>query len=154
MFQTERDLVISLIAMLENSKVKIKNIKDFFILQEVNGMIGRPDILLKSKTNTKIITIEVKLKNWKRALQQAYKYRSFSDVAFICMDEKNVKQALDNLDLFKKCNIGLLTINSKNKIKIYFEPTMDHAFVENLRDVAESKFNVKYGSELMTKKIA
>ena len=117
-------------------------------------MIGRPDILLKSKTNTKIITIEVKLKNWKRALQQAYKYRSFSDIAYICMDEKNVKPALENLDLFKKCNIGLLTINSKNKIKIYYEPTMDHAFVENLRDVAESKFNTKYGNDIMTAKIA
>ena len=150
MFQTERDLVISLIDMLENSKVKIKNIKDFFILQEVDGMIGRPDILLKSKTNTKIITIEVKLKNWKRALQQAYKYRSFSDVAYICMDEKNVKPALENLELFKKCNIGLLAIDSKNKIKIYYEPTMDHAFVETLRNVAESKFSVKYGSKLMT----
>ena len=154
MFQTERDLVISLIDMLENNKVKIKNIKDFFILQEVDGMIGRPDILLKSKTNTKIITIEVKLKNWKRALQQAYKYRSFSDIAYICMDEKNVKPALENLDLFKKCNIGLLTINSKNEIKIYYEPTMDRAFVENLRDVAESKFNTKYGNDIMTEKIA
>lgn len=154
MFQTERDLVISLIDMLENNKVKIKNIKDFFILQEVDGMIGRPDILLKSKTNTKIITIEVKLKNWKRALQQAYKYRSFSDIAYICMDEKNVKPALENLDLFKKCNIGLLTINSKNEIKIYYEPTMDRAFVENLRDVAESKFNTKYGRDIMTTKIA
>lgn len=154
MFQTERELVISLIDMLENNKVKIKNIKDFFILQEVDGMIGRPDILLKSKTNKKIITIEVKLKNWKRALQQAYKYRSFSDVAYICMDEKNVKPALENLDLFKKCNIGLLTINSKNKIRIYFEPSMDHAFVENLRDVAEEKFYIKYGSELMPNKIA
>lgn len=154
MFQTERDLVISLIDMLENNKVKIKNIKDFFILQEVDGMIGRPDILLKSKTNTKIITIEVKLKNWKRALQQAYKYRSFSDIAYICMDEKNVKPALENLDLFKKCNIGLLTINSKNEIKIYYEPTMDRAFVENLRDVAESKFNTKYGRDIMTIKIA
>ena len=52
MFQTERDLVISLIAMLENSKVKIKNIKDFFILQEVDGLIGRNYILLKSNTYT------------------------------------------------------------------------------------------------------
>ena len=31
---------------------------------------------------------------------------------------------------------------------------MDHAFVENLRDVAESKFNTKYGNDIMTEKIA
>ena len=44
MFQTERDLVISLIDMLENSKVKIKNIKDFFILQEVSNSNGFSNI--------------------------------------------------------------------------------------------------------------
>lgn len=145
MFQTEKELVIALISTLEDKKLRIEKVKDFFILEEAEGMIGRPDILLKSKRDKKIITIEVKLKNWKRALQQAYKYRSFSDIAFICMDEKNIKPALANMDMFKKSNIGLISISSQNELKVYFEPTLKSAYVRQLRDIANNKFIEIYG---------
>lgn len=145
MFQTEKELVIALISTLEEKKLRLEKVKDFFILEEIEGMIGRPDILLKTKNGKKIITIEVKLKNWKRALQQAYKYRSFSDVAFICMDDKNINPALTNMDLFKKSNIGLISIDSKNKVKIHFEPVLRKAYVKELRNIAETKFIEQYG---------
>ncbi|MDD4188094.1 MAG: hypothetical protein PHX04_05015 [Bacilli bacterium] len=145
MFYSEKELVIALISMLEEKKLKIENIKDFLILEEIEGMIGRPDILLKSRNGKKIITIEVKLKNWKRALQQAYKYRSFSDIAFICMDEKNIKPAIANMQMFIKSNIGLISINEKNEVKIHYEPTLKKAYVKALRDIAESKFIEQYG---------
>jgi len=144
-FYSEKELVIALISMLEEKKLKIENIKDFLILEEIEGMIGRPDILLKSRNGKKIITIEVKLKNWKRALQQAYKYRSFSDIAFICMDEKNIKPAIANMQMFIKSNIGLISINEKNEVKIHYEPTLKKAYVKALRDIAESKFIEQYG---------
>ncbi len=145
MFQTEKDLVIALISMLEDNKVRLENVKDFLILEEVDGMIGRPDILLKGKNNKKIITIEVKLKNWKRALQQAYKYRSFSDMAYICMDEKNIKPALENIELFEKSNIGLISMNKKGKIKIHHKPKMKEAYIKELRTIADNKFIEQYG---------
>jgi len=145
MFNTEKDLVIALISTLENKKLKIENVKDFLILEEIEGMIGRPDVLLKPKKGKKIITIEVKLKNWKRALQQAYKYRSFSDIAFICMDEKHLSPALANLDLFKKSNVGLISINANNEVKIHYEPTLKMAYVKELREKANNKFIEQYG---------
>lgn len=145
MFKTEKELVIALISMLEDNKIKIENVKDFFILEEVDGMIGRPDVLLQNKKSKNIITIEVKLKNWKRALQQAYKYRSFSDIAFICMDEKNIKPALENIDMFKRSNIGLLSIDKNNKVKIYYEPILQQAFVKSLREIANNKFVEQFG---------
>lgn len=140
MFNTEKDLVIALISTLERKKLKLENVKDFLILEEVEGMTGRPDVLLKPKRGKKIITIEVKLKNWKRALQQAYKYRSFSDIAFICMDAKNINPALANIELFKKSNIGLISINEKNEVKIHYEPVLKEAYVKELREIANNKF--------------
>lgn len=145
MFQTEKELVIALISTLEEQKLKLEKVREFLILEETEGMIGRPDILLKTKNGKKIITIEVKLKNWKRALQQAYKYRSFSDVAFICMDDKNIKPALANLEIFKKSNIGLISINSKNEVIIHFEPSLKKAFIKELRNIADNKFVEQYG---------
>ena len=140
MFSSEKDLVIALISTLENQKLKLDNVKDFLILQEVRGMIGRPDILLKSKETKNIITIEVKLKNWKRALQQAYKYRSFSDIAFICMDAKYINPALNNIELFKRSNIGLISVDDEGNVIVHYEPKIQYAYVKELRKIADNKF--------------
>jgi hypothetical protein len=142
MFKTEKELVFALISTLENKELEIENVKEFLILEEIDGIMGRPDVLLKQKNGKEIITIEVKLKNWKRALQQAYKYRSFSDIAFICMDEKYLKPALANIDLFKKSNIGLISINLNRDVKIHYEPILKKAYVKELKEKANKKFNV------------
>lgn len=94
-------MVIALISILKNKSLSINQARDFVIMQEVEGLVGRPDILLKSKKNKKIITIELKLKNWKRALAQAYKYKSFSDISYVCMGESNIDSVLKHLDMFE-----------------------------------------------------
>ncbi|NMA50482.1 MAG: hypothetical protein GX951_01355 [Mollicutes bacterium] len=144
MFQTEKDLVIALLSTLEEKKIRIEKVKDFLILQEVDGMIGRPDVLLKTKRGKKIITIEVKLKNWKRALRQAYRYRCFSDMSYICMDSKNIKPALDNIELFMKSNIGLISIDRQGNVIIHYEPILKEAYNKRLRDIASNKFVEQY----------
>ena len=108
MFKNEQEMVWTLISILKNKSLSINQARDFIIMREVEGLVGRPDILLKSKKSKKIITIELKLKNWKRALAQAYKYKSFSDISYVCMDESNVDAVLKHLDMFEKYNIGLI----------------------------------------------
>ena len=107
MFETEQEMVIALISILKNKSLSINQARDFVIMQEVEGLVGRPDILLKSKKNKKIITIELKLKNWKRALAQAYKYKSFSDISCDFISAFNLE-----LNLFISNSIkNLLLIN-------------------------------------------
>ena len=122
MFETEQEMVIALISILKSKSLSINQARDFVIMQEVEGLVGRPDILLKSKKNKKIITIELKLKNWKRALAQAYKYKSFSDISYVCMDESNIDSVLKHLDMFEKYNIGLITISKNKKATIVHKP--------------------------------
>ncbi len=140
MFETEQEMVIALISILKNKSVSINQARDFVIMQEVEGLVGRPDILLKSKKNKKIITIELKLKNWKRALAQAYKYKSFSDISYVCMDEGNINSVLKHLDMFKKYNIGLITISKNKKVKIFYKPNITEPYVKALYEKAEMKF--------------
>ena len=45
-------------------------------IEEPKGLFGRPDVIL---FNGNIIAIEYKLKNWKQAMKQAYRYQSFSE---------------------------------------------------------------------------
>ena len=140
MFETEQEMVIALISILKNKSVSINQARDFVIMQEVEGLVGRPDILLKSKKSKKIITIELKLKNWKRALAQAYKYKSFSDISYVCMDESNINSVLKHVDMFKKYNIGLITISKNKKVKIFYKPNIAEPYVKDLYEKAEMKF--------------
>ena len=140
MFKTEQEMVIALISILKNKSLSINQSRDFVIMQEVDGLVGRPDILLKSKKNKKIITIELKLKNWKRALAQAYKYKSFSDISYVCMDESNVSSVLNHLDMFEKYNIGLITISKSKKVKIVYKPNATEPYAKDLYEKVEMKF--------------
>lgn len=141
MFLTEKDMVIALVSLLENNDIKLNHLKECILKQEVEGLIGRPDLLLKNINSKKIITIELKLKNWKRALAQAYKYKSFSDIAYVCMDEKNINPALEHIDMFKKYNIGLISINNKNKIKMYYKPKTKKAYSKKLYEEVQYLFD-------------
>lgn len=149
MFETEQEMVIALISILKSKSLSINQARDFVIMQEVEGLVGRPDILLKSKKNKKIITIELKLKNWKRALAQAYKYKSFSDISYVCMDESNIDSVLKHLDMFEKYNIGLITISKSKKVTIVHKPNATEPYAKSLYKKATLKFNDFESTNLM-----
>ena len=149
MFATEQEMVIALISILKSKSLSINRTRDFVIMQEVEGLVGRPDILLKSKKNKKIITIELKLKNWKRALAQAYKYKSFSDISYVCMDESNIDSVLKHLDMFEKYNIGLITISKNKKVTIVHKPSATEPYAKNLYEKVTLKFNDFESTNLM-----
>ena len=130
MFVTEEKMVDICVSELQNEY------QDCEILLEPNGLFGIPDIMIKSK---EIISIEAKLKNWKRALIQAYKYRSFSKKSYVFMDDDYIEAPLENIDEFKKFNIGLAGVSDK-KIKIYYEPEEMEPFSKKLYIKAENAF--------------
>src|SRR5690606_33563863 len=75
------------------------------------------DFLFKSN-----FAIEAKLKDWKRALKQAYRYRWFAEYSFVVLDSFYSKSALNNIDVFKKYNVGLATINPEGDLVRHFNP--------------------------------
>jgi len=98
---------------------------DVFVLKEFKGLFGIPDfILIENSGNyiNYIVSIELKLRNWKRALKQAFRYRSFSNESYVILDEYNINLGLKNIEYFKKFNIGLGSINSKSELKLFYKP--------------------------------
>lgn len=68
------------------------------------------------------IAIEAKLKNWRRALNQAFRYRWFAKQSFVVLDSAFIKPAIANINEFKKLNVGLAEINVEGKITLHFKP--------------------------------
>lgn len=67
----------------------------------------------------KIIGIEAKLKNWQRALTQAYRYKHFSNCVYVVLDEHFVGPAIKAIDEFKRFNVGLVSM-SESKLTVHF----------------------------------
>lgn len=63
---------------------------------------------------TSLITVEGKLRSWKRALQQAARNRFFSNGAFVVLDAKHARPATEHLSLFRKYGVGLAIANVEN----------------------------------------
>lgn len=66
--------------------------------------------------------IEAKLKNWKRALYQAYRYKWFAEFSYVVIDACNADPAKQNLSMFIKYNVGLATISTDGCLVRYFTP--------------------------------
>lgn len=98
--------------------------------KEYSGLFGIPDFVLYSKQDkhTTIVSFELKLTNWKRAALQAFRYRSFSHLCYVVMDEKSKNAASRNIDLFKQYNIGLATFTPDNGLQIFFMPEFKSPF--------------------------
>ena len=66
----------------------------------------------------KITAFEMKLKNWKKAISQTYRYSYFADRAIIVMPPDYVPRDDKTISLIKKLGIGLWIFN-KNSSRIY-----------------------------------
>ena len=93
-----------------------------------DSYINKKDSLISFRKFYKGITsdsiaIEAKLKNWKRALDQAFRYKWFAKKSIVVLDSHNIKPALQSIDHFKKLNVGLAEIDNSGKLKLHFNPT-------------------------------
>lgn len=97
--------------------------------REVGNNSFRADICISLKRNTHsrksdiflnsaitFIAIEVKIRDWRQGLYQAWRYNSFAEKSYLALYEpysKNVKKSL-----FARYNVGLIIFNEKGLIGI------------------------------------
>lgn len=73
-------------------------------------------------------SVELKLKNWKTALEQATRGKSFSDYQFVALDEENILRAQENIEIFREKEIGLMEISSNGDYHVYYHPEKQNPY--------------------------
>lgn len=137
MFSNESELVESALPLLNEFFNKGQK-QDFLLLREPKGLFGIPDLIIY---NGKIISIEFKIKDWKRAIKQAFRYKNFSHASYVFLDERHIKSAANNIDYFKKYNIGLCGV-SRDKIQLYYQPREGKPYSEDQKLKVLRMFNI------------
>ncbi len=109
-------------------------LSDYEVYREVPFYSKRVDVV---GWGGDIVSVELKVKNWRDAFHQAWVNQLFSNRAFMAVWHKNSKNV--DLELLKRYNIGLLEINGW--VKVLHEPHSRPviASMKNVIKVAISK---------------
>jgi hypothetical protein len=70
----------------------------------------------------KIYAIEAKLRDWRKALYQASRYRDFANQSWVLLDHHYSKAAIKNTDEFTKRSIGLASIEKDGNLMVHVYP--------------------------------
>jgi hypothetical protein len=83
----------------------------------------RIDVLLVPNEEGPWISIELKVKNWKKALWQAAINTQLSDRSYVALWHTRVRSALERESLFRSYRVGIISV-SEAGAKIVIEPTI------------------------------
>ncbi len=103
--------------------------------------------LEKQLSRRKLFAFEAKLTDWRRALQQAFRYRYFADKSVVVMPLENARAAVANLEAFQSMEVGLWTFDQETgTIKKHYTPVKSRALNSGARAKAiallSSKLNL------------
>jgi hypothetical protein len=76
--------------------------------------------------------LEMKLRNWKRALAQAFRYRSFAHVAYVVLDAAHAKPAIKAIERFRRSRVGLITVDQNGVVEFHYTPDPDQPVCEQM----------------------
>jgi hypothetical protein len=109
---------------------------------EPEGLFGVPDLVVANTTDDErrasrvsANAFEMKLRNWKRALVQAYRYRAFADMSHVVLDGAYAARAIGSVRLFVRSNVGLMSVGADGHIAVHFEPKPSRPFSRHYRGI-------------------
>ncbi len=128
---SKKVILESLEKLIENKYVKYEETK-FFI---------NKDYELTFKNN---FAVEAKLKDWKKAIKQAYRYKWFAEYSYVVLDSYYSNPAIKNINLFEKYNIGLATITTEGVLTRHFNPKRERPFDPKMQMLFSEKIKNDY----------
>ena len=63
-----------------------------------------------------LLAVETKLTDWKKALQQAYRYRYYANAAVVVLPHDRGSKALAATDVFQRLGVGLWTFDASSGV--------------------------------------
>jgi hypothetical protein len=123
--RSESILLLDFCRSLLKQRLISKSSKELRVFRELelNGY-GISDLLLfeynrtpkkNYYTNQTLTVFEIKIKDWKKAIRQAFRYRYYSNRSIVVLPIEHIQSAKNNISAFKELNVGLWGYDRKDK---------------------------------------
>jgi len=122
-FQSEAELVQRGRRLIKEAVRSLE--QDVRTRYEVPAPGGVPDLVIFSRKGQAVqyvVTVEFKLYDWRRALAQAFRHRNFGNEAYVVLDQARLSAALRHLEMFERANIGLVSVDAQDMVRIWHYP--------------------------------
>jgi hypothetical protein len=137
---------------LQKILIAPRDTETIYFSSEVNNLFGIPDIVITQVDGCKLrstYAIELKLSNWRRALEQAFRYRSFADYSYVILDNSRIRPAVKSLFEFERKNVGLIGLDDSGEIFEYYIPEFRKPYSEQFsQKISEMVFQSDIFTEL------
>lgn len=108
--------------------------------REVDGFFGVPDLVVAfgkcTRSGSHILrtfAFEAKRQAWRRAVTQAYRYAAFADYVYVVLDRAHAAPAKEGIDVFKRSNVGLTTVDVDGSVTWVFRPRHRPPYATDIR---------------------
>lgn len=103
----------------------------------------------QNRNDTFLYAFEMKLKGWRKALSQAYRYKYYSDLVSVVLPFNEAEKASQYLKLFQILNIGLIAFDASRKIiHTFYEPKQELPLSKVANEKARALFIENFKSLL------
>jgi hypothetical protein len=102
-------------------------INNNFVVEEGDRIRTKPYLRRHITTS---IAVELKLEKWQRAFHQALQGRAYSEYQYVVLDQSYVNRALSEINLFKKHEVGLISVKEDGGFELHYEPEKQSPFSE------------------------
>ncbi len=120
------------------SKARLKNqlrfLQEAGFVSEIGGGTYRVVSTYSAGVHDSI-AVEAKIRDWRRGLYQAYRYKWFSNASYLAVHHKFVDAAKNNIDEFIRLNVGLAEVFDE-KIRVIHKPTPERPMSPVIRALA------------------
>jgi hypothetical protein len=90
---------------------------DYGHVVRVDGVTWAPAYRRRSPVDL-LITVEAKLRDWKRALTQASRHAAAADFSYVALDRVGAARAAGKVDNFSRFGVGLATVHDAATVTI------------------------------------
>lgn len=74
---------------------------------------------IQSAPFRQVVAVEAKLRDWRRALIQAYRYLQYSNESWVVLDHAHATSAVKNQASFSSCGVGLASMSSVGELYVH-----------------------------------
>lgn len=120
--------------------------KKDLVIQNVTGSYKLSDKYIVPQMQ--MCAFELKLDNWKRALFQAIRYKTFSEYNYVVMPIDKKELLLKKIDVFRENNVGLLLFDSRlYKVELLYKAKKNQSISKSHSLYMKGKILLENGNE-------